>query len=110
MELPPESVTFQMAKELQALEPFGAGNPCPVFVTRNLRSLSEPVVLKGQHLKLRLAGPQSRPVEAIWFNCIEPGKETPVVDGSIELAYTLELNGWNDEYRLQLNVVDLRVT
>ncbi len=108
MELPSESVTFQMAKELQALEPFGAGNPCPVFVTRNLRCLSEPVVLKGQHLKLRLAGPQNRPLDAIWFNCVEPGKETPVVDGSIELAYTIELNGWNDEYRLQLNVVDLR--
>ena len=108
MELPAESVTFAMAKELQALEPFGAGNPCPVFVTRNLRSLSEPLVLKDRHLKLRLAGPQNRPLEAIWFNCTEPGKETPVVGGSIELAYTIELNGWNDEYRLQLNVVDLR--
>src|SRR3954471_4200869 len=53
LELPVESVTFAMAKELQALEPFGAGNPCPVFVTRNLRSLSEPVVLKDRHLKLR---------------------------------------------------------
>ncbi|HZN07477.1 MAG TPA: single-stranded-DNA-specific exonuclease RecJ [Pyrinomonadaceae bacterium] len=108
MELPAESVTFAMAKELQALEPFGAGNPCPVFVTRNLRSLSEPLMLKDRHLKLRLAGPQNRPLEAIWFNCTEPGKETPVVGGSIELAYTIELNGWNDEYRLQLNVVDLR--
>jgi single-stranded-DNA-specific exonuclease len=108
MELSPEAVTFRMAKELQALEPFGAGNPCPVFVTRNLRSLSEPQVLKDRHLKLRLAGPQNRPLEAIWFNCVEPGKETPVVGGSIELAYTIELNGWNDEYRLQLNVVDLR--
>jgi single-stranded-DNA-specific exonuclease len=108
MELPSESVTFAMAKELQALEPFGAGNACPVFVTRNLRTLSEPVVLKDRHLKLRLAGPQNRPLEAIWFNCLEPGEQTPVVGGSIELAYTIELNGWNDGYRLQLNVVDLR--
>lgn len=108
LELPAESVTFGMAKELQSLEPFGAGNPCPVFMTRNLRSLSPPVVLKDRHLKLRLAGPENRPLEAIWFNCVEPGKETPAVDGSIELAYTLELNGWNDGYRLQLNVVDLK--
>ncbi|HEX5965308.1 MAG TPA: single-stranded-DNA-specific exonuclease RecJ, partial [Pyrinomonadaceae bacterium] len=50
MELPAESVTFAMAKELQALEPFGAGNPCPVFATKNLRCLSEPMVMKGQHL------------------------------------------------------------
>ncbi|HKR11017.1 MAG TPA: single-stranded-DNA-specific exonuclease RecJ [Pyrinomonadaceae bacterium] len=108
LELSPENVTFQLARELQALEPFGAGNPCPVFRTRNLRCLSEPVVLKGQHLRLRLAGPQNRPLEAIWFNCIEPGKETPVLNGSIEVAYTLELSAWNDEYRLQLNVADLK--
>ncbi len=107
MELASEAITFAMAKELQALEPFGAGNPRPVFATRNLRCLSEPVVLKGQHLKLRLAGPQNRPLEAIWFNCVEEG-ETPRLNGSIELAYTIELSAWNDEYRLQLNVVDGR--
>jgi hypothetical protein len=32
-----------------------------------------------------------------------------VIDGSIELAYSLELNVWNDEFRLQLGVLDLRV-
>ena len=110
MELPAESVTFAMAKELQALEPFGAANPCPVFMTRNLRCLSEPVVLKDQHLRLRLAGPQNQPLEAIWFNCLEGEGQTPNLEGSIELAYTIELSGWNNEYRLQLNVIDLKCT
>lgn len=110
MELPAESVTFQLARELQALEPFGAGNARPVFVTRNLRSLSEPLVLKDKHLKLRLAGPQNRPLEAVWWNCVETPGQTPELNGSIELAYSLELNAWNDEFRLQLNVLDMRVT
>jgi single-stranded-DNA-specific exonuclease len=109
MELPAETVTFQLARELQVLEPFGAGNVRPVFVTRNLRMLSEPLVMKDRHLKLRLAGPQNRPLEAVWWNCIETPGQTPVIDGSIELAYTLELNAWNEEYRLQLGVLDLRV-
>jgi single-stranded-DNA-specific exonuclease len=108
LELSPETVTFQLARELQALEPFGAGNPCPVFLTRNLRSLSEAVVLKDRHLRLRLAGPQNRPLEAVWWNCIEIGGQTPNVNGSIELAYSIELNGWNDQYRMQLNVLDMR--
>jgi single-stranded-DNA-specific exonuclease len=110
MELPVEQVTFQLARELQAMEPFGAGNTRPVFVTRNLRCLSEPQVLKDKHLKLRLAGPQNRPLEAVWWNCIETAGETPVVSGSIELAYALELSAWNDEFRMQLNVLDARVT
>jgi len=104
----PESVTFQFARELQALEPFGAGNPRPVFATNNLRCLSEPLVLKDKHLKLRLAGPQNRPLEAVWWNCIESAGQTPAVKGSIELAYNLEVNAWNDEYRLQLSVLDMK--
>jgi single-stranded-DNA-specific exonuclease len=108
LELAPESVTFALARELEALEPFGAGNPRPVFVTKNLRCLSEPTVIKDRHLKLRLAGPQNRPLEAVWWNCIEPPGQTPELKGSIELAYMLEANAWNGDYRMQLNVVDLR--
>lgn len=108
MELSPEQVTFQLARELQALEPFGAGNARPVFVTRNLRCLSEPAVMKDKHLKLRLAGPQNRPLEAVWWNCIETPGQTPAVNGSIELAYSIDVSAWNDEYRMQLNVADMR--
>ncbi|HJT30058.1 MAG TPA: single-stranded-DNA-specific exonuclease RecJ [Pyrinomonadaceae bacterium] len=108
LELAPETVTFGFARELDALEPFGAGNPRPVFVTRNLRCLSEPTVIKGKHLKLRLAGPQNRPLEAVWWNCIEG--ETPQFNGSIEVAYTLETSAWNGDFRMQLNIVDLRKT
>ena len=108
MELPAEAVTFQFALELQALEPFGAGNARPVFATKNLRCLSEPAVLKDKHLKLRLAGPQNRPLEAVWWNCIETAGQTPEVKGSMELAYAIETSVWNDEYRMQLNVVDMK--
>ncbi len=110
LELSPESVTYQLARELQTLEPFGAGNPRPVFLTRNLRSLSEPVVMKERHLKMRLAGPQNRPLETVWWNCLEAPQRTSPTTGSIELAYTIETNVWNGESRMQLNVVDLRST
>jgi single-stranded-DNA-specific exonuclease len=107
LELPAENVTFALAREMEALEPFGAGNRRPVFVTRNLRCLSEPVVIKDRHLKLRVAGPQNRPLEAIWWNCIETPRQTPELKGGIELAYTIETSVWNGDYRMQLNVVDV---
>jgi single-stranded-DNA-specific exonuclease len=110
LELASDAVTFGFARELDALEPFGAGNPRPVFVTKNLRCLSEPTVIKDRHLKLRLAGPQNRPLEAIWWNCIEVPGETPQLNGSIELAYTLETSPWNGDFKMQLNVLDLRMS
>jgi single-stranded-DNA-specific exonuclease len=107
LELRPESVTFSLARELDALEPFGAGNPRPVFATRNLRCLSPPSLIKDKHLKFRVAGPENRPLEAVWWNCVEG--QTPELNGSIELAYTLETSPWNGDYRMQLNVLDLKV-
>src|SRR5689334_6046066 len=104
MELRPEEISFQLTRELELLEPFGAGNPRPVFVTKNLRCLSEPAVLKDQHLKMRVAGPNNRPIETVWWHCIEPGEQTPLITGSIELAYTIETSVWNDEIKIQLNV------
>ena len=108
LQLRAESVTFSLARELDALEPFGAGNPRPVFMTRNLHCMSEPVVMKGRHLKFRVAGQQNRPLEAIWWNCIETEGQTPDLSGSIELAYTIETSPWNGDYKMQLNVLDVR--
>ena len=107
-ELRAEDITFQFTKELESLEPYGAGNPRPIFWTRNLRCLSDPLVMKDRHLKMRLAGSNNRPLEAVWWNCIETPGQTPQVGGSIELAYAIETSVWNDEYRMQLNVADLR--
>ena len=55
-ELPAEAISLQLAKQLSSLEPFGAGNPRPIFVTRNLRTVGEPSVMKDKHLKMYLMG------------------------------------------------------
>jgi single-stranded-DNA-specific exonuclease len=100
---------FQLLQDLRALEPFGAGNPRPVFVTRGFRVLSEPQIIKEQHLKLRLASAENRPIEAIWWRGIEEMEQTPAPNQRIDLAYELEANRWNGDIRLQLNVKDMRV-
>lgn len=107
-ELPAEAITFQLSQELLALEPFGAGNPRPLFVIRNLRILAEPQIIKEEHLKLRVAAPDNRPLEALWWRGIRDAERTPRMNERIELACELEQRTWNDEIRLQLNVRDLR--
>jgi single-stranded-DNA-specific exonuclease len=107
-ELPAEAITFELADQLHALEPFGAGNPRPVFLTRNLRVMVEPLVMKEQHLKLRLAGADRRPLETVWWQGVENAERTPGINAGIEMAYTIETNTWNNEVRLQLSVADLR--
>jgi len=108
-EVAPAALRFQLLQDLHTLEPFGAGNPRPVFVTRGFRVLSEPQRIKEQHLKLRVGGDDNRPIEAIWWRGIEEVEQTPAPNQRIDLAYELEANRWNGDIRLQLNVKDMRV-
>ncbi|HEX8652519.1 MAG TPA: single-stranded-DNA-specific exonuclease RecJ [Pyrinomonadaceae bacterium] len=107
-ELPAESLTLSLCEELRQLEPFGAGNPRPLFMTRGLRLLGDPRVMKEKHLKLRVAGAQGRPLEAVWWDGLEIMKQTLSPNTRIELAYTIEPNTWQGETRLQLCVKDMR--
>jgi len=101
-------LSFGLSKELRMLEPFGAGNPRPVFVTRGLRVIGEPQVLKEQHLKLRVAGEDNRPFEAIWWRGLEEADVRPQANQRIDLAYEFEAHPWMGDIRLQLNVRDLK--
>jgi single-stranded-DNA-specific exonuclease len=100
---------FGLTKELRRLEPFGAGNPRPVFATRGLRVMSQPQVIKEQHLKFRVAGDNNRPFEAIWWRGVEEADVQPQADQRIDLAYEFEAQSWMGDIRLQLNVRDMRV-
>lgn len=47
-------VDEKLYDEIGALEPFGEGNPTPVFAAHHLRLVYEPRLLKEKHLKLRV--------------------------------------------------------
>jgi single-stranded-DNA-specific exonuclease len=108
-ELPGGALTLALADELERLEPFGAGWPRPVFLSRNLRVVKEARVLKERHLKFEVAaGENSRPLEALWWGGAETATATPRAGDRIELAYAIETNTWRDERRLQLIVQEMR--
>ncbi|QYO67560.1 single-stranded-DNA-specific exonuclease RecJ [Leptolyngbya sp. 7M] len=100
---------LEIVQELSRLEPFGAGNPRPVFVTKGLRLRSEPFVMKQKHLRLNLIDADNRRLEAVWWDGVERSEGQTLTEGvGIEVAYTLEANSWQGNTRLQLVVSDLR--
>src|SRR5579863_5038691 len=54
-ELPFDQISHDLFQALRRLEPFGMGNPEPVFAARNLRVMSLPRVMKEKHAKLKLS-------------------------------------------------------
>lgn len=104
----PSTLGIEMHNEMSALEPFGAGNPKPIFLTRGLTLQREPFVMKERHLKFDLAADGKR-FEAVWWDGVQQSEgQTPRPGSSIELAYTAEANTWQGNTRLQLVVEDIR--
>lgn len=97
----------RLKKAIDAFEPFGPGNMKPVFRTQNLFAIDSRV-LKEKHLKLKVRQPQSNiTLDAIGFGF--SSKELEVASGlPIEMAYTLEINEFNGQSNIQLNIKDLR--
>jgi single-stranded-DNA-specific exonuclease len=58
-ELALDEITAEFWAQLCNMEPFGAGNPEPVFVARRLRLLAPPRLVTDKHLKLRVGQPDS---------------------------------------------------
>jgi single-stranded-DNA-specific exonuclease len=109
-EVGPKELGFSLWQDLRALEPFGAGNPRPVFLTRAFRVVGQPQIVKEQHLKMRVCGEDNRPFEAMWWRGVEEAEATPQPNQRIDLAYEFEANRWQGDIRLQLNVRDMRTS
>ena len=98
----------------ERLQPFGTGNPRPVFLARGVVPLGPPKVLKDKHLKLTLrqasAGTSTgvrgwQPgVSAIYFNAPLDNLPRPPWD----VAFQVEANDFRDEITLQMQVQALR--
>jgi len=95
---------FDVARQIEKLEPFGIGNPEPVFMTCGVDVVERKDFNGGARLKFKQG---SRTMVGVAFR-----KETgsPLAPGSkIDLAYRLEKNEWNGTWALELNVVDARL-
>jgi single-stranded-DNA-specific exonuclease len=106
------SVTFrtlgsEVAGQLTALAPFGAGNPRPVFMTRGVELVDGPRVVKDRHLRLAFKH-EGRVFPAIAWRAVE--RQGFLTDNrtSLDLAFALEHNTFNGETFLELSMLDAR--
>jgi single-stranded-DNA-specific exonuclease len=93
-ELPFSAINKDLTHCLEKLEPYGIGNPRPVFGTSGVRLLQPVRVMKEKHAKLRVReSDQSRPFDAVGWRMREQiDALTLNVGDKIDLLYTLEEN------------------
>jgi single-stranded-DNA-specific exonuclease len=102
-----DDVSDELESVLRHFEPFGVGNPTPVFLSRNVRLTMAPRVVGSDGLKLRVAS-GSRERDALGWGMGDLAADI-AVDTRLDLAYRLERDTYLGESRLQLRIADLRI-
>ncbi len=102
----PGEVTLEQVEHLGQLEPYGAGNPRPVFALLGATVDTLQSVGQGKHLKLRLSKGACH-FDAIFFSVTET--ECGIQPGSrVDAAFHLQANTFRGATTLQLQLIDLR--
>jgi single-stranded-DNA-specific exonuclease len=104
-EIPLSELKPDLLKYLNWLQPTGMGNPMPIFMSTGLMVTHQKAVgAEGAHLKLTVTDGKIT-YDAIAFR---QGYWLTQLPPKIDLMYTFELNEFNGQVSLQLNVKDIR--
>ncbi len=113
-EVPLSSVTPDLLEKLHSLEPFGHGNPEPVFSSHNVNLLQPPMVLKEKHIKLRVKQmlEDQKPsfnYEAVGWRMAERLQVEALEPGDfLDVAFKVGMNSHPEFGGLELTLEDYR--
>lgn len=99
-------LTLPNAELLSMLEPFGMGNPQPVFAVMNTTLHSVRQIGNGKHCKLTVTK-SGRQAEFVGFNMAEVA-ESFKIGANLDLAFTVDTNVYRGTKQLQLILRDVR--
>lgn len=105
-ELEIEQINFELYNTVNQFEPFGTGNPTPIFCVKDA-VVSSVTALgnEGKHLKLKLES-KADDVECIGFGFGKLASQIKI-GSKIDFAFKLRINEWQGQNRLQAEIVDV---
>jgi len=90
---------------LDEMEPFGPGNPPPVFITRKVFDTGYSRIVKDLHIRFSLCQ-ENMTLQGIGYNLA--GKAHLLSSRyPLDIVFTIEENEWNGRKALQLKILDL---
>jgi len=107
--LAPGDITLDAVRQFKLLEPYGTGNPSPLFVYRGLKVLSSRAVGNGsKHLSLMVFDGVNE-IKCIAYNLGDMQKVLSI-GKKIDIICSVENNIWNNIESVQLNIKDIKFT
>lgn len=109
-EVPLSALTFGLMKDLDKLEPYGAGNPRPRFLAAGLKVEGARLIGSGEvqkHMDFRVRQGDTM-IRCVAWNMADRLDELLSTDGDCCLAFTPKINEWKGSRKIELQVTDLK--
>jgi len=108
LELQKNKIRISLFKELENLEPFGLGNPRPVFLTSNIKLISHRLVGRdNKHLQLKFSDGTNEIKGVIFNHDVEVKNLSSGL--SYDIVYQPGVNFWNGKNWIDLRIIDFKI-
>jgi len=104
----PAGMTIELAESVKLLEPFGTGNPTPIFAIFEVRLERITPIGNGKHLRLLFYKGENA-FQALMFG-VTPEQFCFEVGDILDLAVALETNFYKDSYNLSVQIKAVRMS
>ena len=94
-------INMSLILDIEKMEPFGKGNPYPIFISKNVKIESKKV-LKDKHLEMYLSQDNYK-IRAIWFNF----NKSNIDIENIDVVFTLQRDTFRGNNNINLNIIDI---
>lgn len=109
-------IDYELYKKLVKLEPYGLGNPKPVFIAKNVTVSDSSLVGEGKHLRLKFVSKdkgQLKTISGIGFNLGPENNIKP--NDKVDIVFNIDEDNWaiKNSYskslpKVQLKILDIR--
>jgi single-stranded-DNA-specific exonuclease len=102
-EVPLSIFSGGLFEEIRQMEPHGVGNPCPVFLSRNVEVVEQRQMgIQNDHIRLKLK--QDGVIwDAVGFRL---GTYIGELSNHIDIVYSIQEDNFNGQSQLRLNLLD----
>ena len=110
LKIPISIINLDLVRSLEALEPFGMGNPRPIFYSEGILTGAQLLGKTQKHLKLFVSSYPLQPtpytLEMLVFN--QASQFSSLSRGQkIKIVYNLDINEWNNKKTVQGKIIQL---
>ncbi len=108
-EVPLSTLTIGLMESIQQLEPYGAGNPQPLFLADRLQITGQPKRIGAgeRHLSFRVRQ-EGKDLRAIAFGMGDRAGDLMAQEGKCCLVFTPKINEWQGYRSVELEVRDFQ--